>query len=81
MFALYVRSVPGVVTLEELIIYFQSAKSGGGDVDGDASKLNGNEAVIVFEKKKGEKFINLTINKRDMDVQGDFLNIPGVPTN
>ena len=48
--SLYVKDLPGEITLEQLAIYFQSSsKSGGGDVDFDACKLDGNRAVIVFE--------------------------------
>ena len=49
--SLFVRGLPAQITLEELAIYFQSStKSGGGDVDLDACNLDGNNAVIVFEK-------------------------------
>jgi hypothetical protein len=51
---LYVTNLPADVTLEALIIYFQSStKSGGGDVDADACKLEDNgRAIVVFEKKE-----------------------------
>ncbi|XP_028392341.1 LOW QUALITY PROTEIN: protein mono-ADP-ribosyltransferase PARP14-like [Dendronephthya gigantea] len=52
MFPLYVTGLPGEITLDDLIIYFQSGKSGGGDVDYEACKLDGDKAVIVFEKKE-----------------------------
>lgn len=49
--SLYVKDLQAEITLEDLAIYFQSSsKSGGGDVDFDACKLDGNNAVIVFEK-------------------------------
>ena len=60
MFPLYVRNLPGEITLEDLIIYFQSAKSGGGDVDFDACNLDGDKATIVFEKKEC-KYISLML--------------------
>ena len=52
-FLLYVNKLPQGITLENLIIYFQSSKSGGGDVDSDACRmLDGNQAVVVFEEKE-----------------------------
>ena len=49
---LYVNNIPAEITLERLIIYFQSSKSGGGDIDLDTSRWNGDNAVVVFEEKK-----------------------------
>lgn len=63
MFSLYVSSLPSEITLEDLIIYFQSAKSGGGDVDFDACKLDGDKgkALVVFEKRECKYCIYLTL--------------------
>ena len=55
-FSLYVSNLPDETSLDDLIIYFQSEKySGGGDVNNDVSKLDDNNAVIVFEKNEGRK--------------------------
>ena len=59
MFPLYIRGLPAKITLDDLIIYFQSGKSGGGDVDNDACKFDGDKAIIVFEKKECKLSINL----------------------
>ncbi|XP_046848016.1 protein mono-ADP-ribosyltransferase PARP14-like [Xenia sp. Carnegie-2017] len=51
--SLYVSNFPDGTTLDDLVIYFQSKRySGGGDVDFDASKVDGNNAVIVFERNE-----------------------------
>ena len=51
--SLYLKALPEEITLEQLAIYFQSSsKSGGGDVDFDACRLEGNNAVIVFEQRE-----------------------------
>lgn len=50
--SLYVKNIPPEITEEKLIIYFQSSKSGGGDVDLDACKWNGDNAVVVFEEEE-----------------------------
>lgn len=54
-FSLYVSNLPNGTSLDDLIIYFQSGKSGGGDVNNYVSKLDNNNAVIVFEKNEGRK--------------------------
>ena len=53
---LFVTNIPPDTTLEALAIYFQSSsKSGGGDVDFDACKLqDGGKAIVVFEKREGK---------------------------
>lgn len=50
--SVYVNSVPPDLTLDDLIIYFQSTKSGGGDIDYDACKLDGGKATVVFETRE-----------------------------
>ena len=51
--SLYVKDLPAEITLEQLAIYFQSSsKSGGGDVDFDACRFEGINAVIVFEQRE-----------------------------
>jgi hypothetical protein len=50
--SLYVNNIPAEITEERLIIYFQSSKSGGGDVDTDACVWNGDNAVVVFEEEE-----------------------------
>ena len=49
---LYVSNLPADITLDDLIIYFQSSKSGGGDVDYEACKRDGPNAVVAFEEKE-----------------------------
>jgi hypothetical protein len=49
-YLLYVSNLPPEITLDDLKIYFQSSKSGGGDVDADCCKLDGNNAVVAFEE-------------------------------
>lgn len=52
--SLYVSNLPPEITIDRLIIYFQSeTNSGGGDVDFEACKLDGDKAVVVFEKTEG----------------------------
>ena len=54
---LYVKNIPAEITLESLTIYFQSSKSGGGDVDFDSCKSqDGGKAIVVFERKERELF-------------------------
>jgi hypothetical protein len=49
-----VSNLPPEITLDDLKIYFQSSKSGGGDVDDDACdfKQDDHSAVIAFEEKE-----------------------------
>ena len=55
-FTLYVSNLPDGTTLDDLLIYFQSTKSGGGDVNDESCKLiNGNKAVIIFDHNEGRK--------------------------
>ena len=49
---LYLNNLAADITLDDLIIYFQSSKSGGGDVDSDACKWDGRNAVVAFEEKE-----------------------------
>ena len=51
-YLLYVNKLPAEITLDDLIIYFQSSKSGGGDVDSEACKWDGHNAVVAFEEKE-----------------------------
>ena len=51
-YLLYVNNLPAEIALDDLIIYFQSSKSNGGDVDFEACKREGHNAVVVFEEKE-----------------------------
>lgn len=54
-YSLYVANLPRKITLDQLLIYFSSERhSGGGDLDFDACTLNGDKAVVVFEKSEGK---------------------------
>ncbi len=54
---LYVNNIPPEITLESLIIYFQSSKSGGGDVDLDSCKSEDDgKAIVVFERRECKLF-------------------------
>ena len=52
---LFVRNLQSDVSLDDLIIYFQSSRSGGGDVQVEKCEMNGDIAVVVFEQEEGMK--------------------------
>lgn len=54
---LYVRGIGSTISKEDLTIYFQSRKRGGGDIR--KVDLNGDEAVITFEDDDGTLCLHL----------------------
>ena len=54
-FKVYVTGYETGTTLEDLIIYFQSKESGGGDIDDEECMFDQEEAVIAFDEDEGKK--------------------------
>ena len=52
-FYLYVKDYSSETTLMELIMYFQSKESGGGDIADEACKFEKDEAIIAFDEEEG----------------------------
>ena len=52
-FYIYVKGYSPETTREDLIMYFQSKESGGGDVDDEECKFEKDKAIIAFDDKKG----------------------------
>lgn len=51
--SIYVRGYDSQTTLEDLVIYFQSKESGGGDIDEELCKFEQDEAKIGFDDIEG----------------------------
>ena len=53
VFYIYVKGYSSETTQVDLIMYFQSKESGGGDVDDEECKFEKDKATIAFDDKKG----------------------------
>ncbi|XP_046849873.1 protein mono-ADP-ribosyltransferase PARP14-like isoform X2 [Xenia sp. Carnegie-2017] len=72
---LFVRNLQSDVSLDDLIIYFQSSRSGGGDVQVDKCEMNGDFAVVVFEQEEDLK----NVLQRDHEIKGCKIEISNRP--
>ena len=50
---LYVKGYNSETTLVDLIIYFQSKESRGGDIDDEECKFEKDEAILAFDEEEG----------------------------
>ena len=55
---LYVKGYNSETTLVDLIIYFQSKESRGGDIDDEECKFEKDEAILAFDEEEGRILLN-----------------------
>ena len=53
VFYIYVKGYSSETTQVDLIMYFQSKESGGGDVDDEECKFEKGKAIIAFDDEEG----------------------------